>query len=240
MGRSKPIKLGRLSFATQQAALAHYQEILHRVRVFEAFQGNDLADAIALLMNHPSAVEKIGPGIKQLYVGLSKYGERCFHVKRIDGSMEDFSYRKCIAGNPSAFTDFSAACREAVAEDVSEFKRDYFRKHANADGKVRCPETGDWMALHEAQVDHPLPLTFSVIVKTFLAHKKLAPETVLYVNADGGGSLFSDAALSAEFRAWHKQVCHVRVITAERNQAKAGMARVKPTKADHKLDVPGG
>lgn len=49
---------------------------------------------------HPRSVEKIGSGVKNIKVDYhpTYTTSRCFFVVREDGSVEDFSYNKCVAG----------------------------------------------------------------------------------------------------------------------------------------------
>jgi hypothetical protein len=50
-----------------------------------------------VLENHPQAWRKIGKGVDSIFVQETSYhGSFCFHVKRFDGSEEDFSYRWCV------------------------------------------------------------------------------------------------------------------------------------------------
>ncbi|KAH7278678.1 hypothetical protein KP509_38G052200 [Ceratopteris richardii] len=50
-----------------------------------------------LKKGHPDFQAKIGKGIKSFQVRVNKnFDSRCFYIIRSDGSMEDFSYRKCV------------------------------------------------------------------------------------------------------------------------------------------------
>ena len=53
------------------------------------------------LQNHSKAKAKIGCGVKSIFVQEDPYGSFCFHVERVDGSEEDFSYKKCFNMPPS-------------------------------------------------------------------------------------------------------------------------------------------
>lgn len=46
------------------------------------------------LQRHPKATEKIGCGVSKIFVQRDNYGSYCFHLQRVDGTEEDFSYRK--------------------------------------------------------------------------------------------------------------------------------------------------
>lgn len=54
---------------------------------------------VKVLGKHPRAKQKIGPGIHAITCGTYIGGSRCFFVIRTDGSIEDFSLKKCL-GRP--------------------------------------------------------------------------------------------------------------------------------------------
>ena len=54
-----------------------------------------------VLQHHPNASTKIGCGIQAMFVQRDRFGSFCFHLQRVDGSEEDFSYRKIFKMAPS-------------------------------------------------------------------------------------------------------------------------------------------
>lgn len=46
------------------------------------------------LQRHPKAESKVGCGVKAIFVQRDRFGSFCFHLQRVDGSEEDFSYKK--------------------------------------------------------------------------------------------------------------------------------------------------
>lgn len=235
MARSKPITLGHLSFNKQGDALDYFKDLLSRIVPGTELKGNDYRDVEALLSGHPRAQDKIGAGIAKLLVDFAAFDDKCFHILRSDGSKDNFSYKKCIAGDPPPFTTFSVACRRVVAEELEAFKRKYFEDKQNAGTKVKCPETGKWITFGEAHVDHKSPMSFSVIVKFFLSAENLDPAKVSYIREGLYGNELSDDAIVEKFRKWHRKNANLRVIEANRNFSKAHLARVKPTKDDQSL-----
>ena len=235
MGNNKPVLIGHLEFQAQKDALAHFREILNRHAPGQQLAGLDLNDVVALLFNHPRAMEKVGAGIKSIEVGSAEHDAKCFHVVRLDGSRDNFSYKKCVCGDPAPFTRFSTACRRAVDDDLHRVKVDHFAEHQNGEEKVRCPETGEWISFDEAHVDHPPPMTFSVIVQFFITTNDIDLGTVDYVREGLYGNEFRDDALRRKFREWHTKNGRFRVIKNSRNLAKAYMGRIKMTKADRTL-----
>lgn len=68
---------------------------------------DDFEAILKALELHPEATEKIGVGVKSFFVQISAYGSYCFHVKRIDGTEEDFSYIWCFfSKKPTHHTDY--------------------------------------------------------------------------------------------------------------------------------------
>jgi len=51
---------------------------------------------LATLRRHPRGREKFGVGVAHVVVDTYVGGTRCFFVIRADGSVEDFSLRKCV------------------------------------------------------------------------------------------------------------------------------------------------
>lgn len=90
------IMIGGMSFASREQAKAFCRAMLARYEAPEMVIANDayfLCDLIAL---HPDANGKIGVGINHFEVRLKRYGAPCFNVVRLDGSVEEFSYKKCL------------------------------------------------------------------------------------------------------------------------------------------------
>ncbi|KAL2516997.1 DNA-directed RNA polymerase IV subunit 1 [Abeliophyllum distichum] len=74
------------------------QRILHEYPIDYQLTGEDKSAAMRVLQFHPRSKEKIGIGAMEIKVGRHpKHVEsRCFLLVRTDGTVEDFSYHKCI------------------------------------------------------------------------------------------------------------------------------------------------
>ncbi|XP_017236030.1 DNA-directed RNA polymerase IV subunit 1 isoform X1 [Daucus carota subsp. sativus] len=74
------------------------RHILHKYKVNQQLIELDEAIAAAALFFHPRSSEKIGCGLQGIKIGLSLKGEtsQCFQLIRTDGTIEEFSYHKCI------------------------------------------------------------------------------------------------------------------------------------------------
>lgn len=76
-----------------------------------------------LLTLHPSSEQKIGCGINGFFVAKSeKFSSLCFHLERLDGSTEEFSYNRCLQ---TPRTRMLISLRRAV-EDQIKIAREFF------------------------------------------------------------------------------------------------------------------
>lgn len=90
--------LGGLTFATKQMVAMHASSVLNRTGLGEVLCGSDAAFARDLLAHHPGAERKYGAGVSAITVALSpEWGTRNFFVLRKDGSVDNWSIKKCIA-----------------------------------------------------------------------------------------------------------------------------------------------
>jgi hypothetical protein len=104
MAKAVTLTNGR-TWATRTAAIDHFTEMLSRYKHKEVLQpGADHEDLLALLYYYdrtldPNASTKVGAGVAYFAKGLA-HGEgftsACFHVHRLDGSFDDFSFIKAI------------------------------------------------------------------------------------------------------------------------------------------------
>ncbi|HPJ83929.1 MAG TPA: DCL family protein [Methanothrix sp.] len=84
----------------------------------------------ALRLRGSEGEQKIGCGIKRIYIGSDGYAKRCFYLERNDGSITDFSYLKCFSGHTKRakksqkMKDFEMACRTAIMSDKIEVGRE--------------------------------------------------------------------------------------------------------------------
>lgn len=100
MGRKKPVILGdHLQFSKQGDAVLFFQTMLYKYEENHPIDDKSDSDALLLLLQrHPDALQKIGAGVQYFFRGAGDYGTSCFWIRRVDGSEENFSFRKSITG----------------------------------------------------------------------------------------------------------------------------------------------
>jgi hypothetical protein len=105
-------------FNTKADVIHRAQSILDDNHDPRRLTGQNLAFILELLGHHESSIEKVGPGIKALWIKKAPvFGNRCFWIERIDGTWTDFSIKKCITGFPPS-TILSSVMRRAIADQL--------------------------------------------------------------------------------------------------------------------------
>jgi hypothetical protein len=232
MGRSKPVELATRSFEKQADATSFFKAMLNRYRPGERVNDEDGLDLAALLERHTEYVAKVGCGVNHFEVMLTEHGTRCFRIIRTDGSGTDFSYPHCIAQRPpTRKQEVSQAFRRAVLFDLYRARDAFFAANVGVDGCVSCAVTGDRIARDAGHMDHRPPMTFEVIVTTFLAGRGMSVTDVpLTLGQDNQVSPeVVDQALSEAFRNYHTSVARpdflkntVNLAQASRNRLRSG------------------
>lgn len=169
MGKRKPYIINNEEFRTLQDLRIRIRAIRDTYPDNVYINPNDLAFMCNVLNRHESADYKIGCGVAAMYVKtVPMYkNNRCFWLVRQDGSETDFSFEMCLRNKPeSRLIKFKQACRSAVSEEVSVFKREFFRTKTKFCAK--CPFTGEVITPTQSHVDHAPPWTFDNIVSGFI------------------------------------------------------------------------
>ena len=178
----------------------------------------DQAFLLALFAHHPWFDEKLGPGIRRVHiVKVLPYGHQGFDLERIDGSMVDISYRRCLEAKSQRAT-FRSACRKVAVEMVKEAKDRFF-----AAGGTTCPINGDAIDRDTCHADHEPPWTFEAIVTAFIQTDAIDVETVTFVSDlrfEGARiveDIFADKELIRRFDAFHRERARLRIMSARAN-----------------------
>ncbi|RLN41659.1 hypothetical protein C2845_PM01G05550 [Panicum miliaceum] len=94
----KPVKLGPKEFASGVDMFDYFFALLHSWAPqldFNKYEQMVLEDL--LKKGHAEPAKKIGAGIEAFEIrNHPVWQSRCFFVRRVDGSADDFSFRKCV------------------------------------------------------------------------------------------------------------------------------------------------
>lgn len=214
-------KFGGVAFRTQGDVISHIQAIAAKYDIGDVLDSADFALMYDVLLRHPRADEKIGCGID--WIGITRieaYGwkNKVFQLFRFDGTITDFSWRKCLRVKPVDHASYvKDAFRRVVASDVAEYKRVYFDRFANDNGDVRCEVTGLWVSYTRSHVDHVKP--FRILMDEYLKAAGVSYDDVEVIGFGDGQSvkLPKDAMLAGNWRRWHKDNAVLRIVADAEN-----------------------
>jgi Protein of unknown function (DUF3223) len=221
-------------FASKEEAKQFFRAMLARYRNGQTINTEDSLLLRGLLERHPEAHQKIGGGIRRFFRGPTDKGTDCFWLEREDGSEPtEFSFITCVnAKGKSLYQEFAEACREAVQPQLDEAKKKHFREFGDADGKVSCEVTDKMVAHYESHLDHKPPMTFQMIVTTFVAANKIEiRREMLSAPADAQfATTFVDDRIKQKFVDYHSTVAHLRIIAKKENLRLGGSNRLTKPK----------
>lgn len=141
------------------------------------------------------------------------HGYRRFLVKRTDGSIRDFSWRKCLTPKTQK-QEVRAVMRSLIEPQIVEF-RDY----AFAAGSHPCPITGELITKHNAHIDHAAPDTFQSLADRWLKLTGITEEDIELVYSPEYQSRtdFADRWLASDWIEFHREKCRLRAVSPTAN-----------------------
>ena len=231
------MELSTRSFDTKGKATAFFKAILNRYRPGDRVSDGDARDLASLLTRHHEYEIKVGIGVDHFEVMMTEHGSQCFRIVRRDGTGTDFSYIRSIKNKPPAVKEeVSRAFRQVVKFDLYKARDEFYATHRDGDGLIVCAATGDRISCKDAHMDHRPPMTFEVIITTFLGSKAMAWEDVPLTSGQDNqvSPLITDSALWEAFRAYHAKVAvldfvkdTIDLAQSSRNRLKKGRVKVQ-------------
>lgn len=249
-----PITIGNKVFKHKKDALTHYKNILNSYKFGESLNDehyNDLLDLIDYKYSFYDEDENEAENkeetvddneaeddleITDIKIGKVQFNTKCFEIIYSDSSSSYISYIQSI--NRTKYDPdnlFNIACRNAIHNDMRALKQKYFDINSSK-GQVKCQETGQLCKWESLVVDHRQPNTFSIIVDRFKEVKQIDTTKIEYLVNDNNFLLFSDPILLSEFISYHKAKANLRIVKKENNLSRTGMARLKQSVKDLKVD----
>jgi hypothetical protein len=219
MGKSRPIVIGKIEFATVGAAKKHVQRLVAQYANGAIANQADTEFLSDLLELHPSCAGKVGAGIRAFRFEKNPVypRTRTIFIDRIDGSPTDFSWVKCLDGETPERLK-RAAMRNAVVDQIIEFKREVF-----SHGRVVCPLTGQELSWGFCHVDHCAPHTFDKLVDEWLVSENLTLDSVeISPSRDSSFSrTLTNDAQSQSWRKFHNERKQLRLLAPRANLSDA-------------------
>ena len=135
-----PVKLGPKTFESPEDAIKYLSWLLNTVTMKQDLNDYERMVVEAMLkQGHESAEKKIGEsGIKSIQVNWHlEHDSKCYYVVRNDGSISDFSYRKCVEGCFPGWDKSNASKSEHRSDRGRHGGRGDGRKHHGGGGAYR-------------------------------------------------------------------------------------------------------
>lgn len=181
----------------------HIRRIYRSYEIGDRMNQEDKTLMIELICLHPHAKEKIGRGVKNIWVrrkgdSLVRYAV----IERKDGSFEGLAHMECVRGH----IDPLPAFRYATMWHTMEYKKARFAGKST----TKCEISGEDVRWDFCHVDHAYPLTFAQLVFDFLKSEGLRREDVQTYAVEDEARL-ADDALVARWRAYHEKHAVLRL-----------------------------
>ena len=160
---------------------------------------------------HPNSKQKIGCGIKTIFVKKSEYGNNCFWIKRLDDSETDISYMKCL-NKSNDIDSIKKACRTAIWPVIRDFKDSIDFTD------FTCPFTGEIVTSKNVHIDH-YDLKFSELFNVWIKNYELKDLIkAINVSKDGDTTVyFIDENIKNDFIKYHNDNTHLRAVSKKAN-----------------------
>ena len=171
-----------MNFNTKKSAIEFYRSILNKYDANTSVDDCDFSNLIDLLNYDPTnnkidgdneiSTDKNDNDLFEVDDIIVDYHPvykktKCFYIVYGDEEWL-FSYLLAINGGLSDEKKFYISCRNSIKEALRNFKTEMFKNRP-----VKCAITKNTLEWENCQVDHKAPLTFSVIVQTFLKSKNI-------------------------------------------------------------------
>ena len=205
----KPVTIATHEFESQGDANAFFKEMLNRYEPGGRVSDEDALHLGALLERHSEYADKVGVDHFEVMI---EHGTQCFRIVRADGTGTDFSYGHCIRGRPpSRKSEVSHAFRQVVRFDLYRARDAFLAACRGADGLVSCAVIKQPIAPDQGHMVHRPPLTFEVIVTTFLEASGLSYDVVPITDGPGEqvAPSLTDKNMADDFRGCHAGVARL-------------------------------
>lgn len=207
-------------FKTQKEALEYYKTILNSHNINEIIP-TYFDDLYELLCRHPHANEKIGCGVESFMIKPDGYGNKCFWLIRVDGTIEDFSYIMCVKGKDiSNDMKFRKACRTTIRPQIIEYRKLYF----NGNIYAKCEVTNKQIEISTCHVDHIEPMYFETIVSNFIKDLNIDVDVIKF-DTSGTECKFIDNTISNIWYNYHLKHAKLRCVDKQFNLKTSYLAK---------------
>lgn len=224
--------LGDTVFNTKKDAIKYFKEMLWGGQAGVPIGEPGHTDLCHLLERHPEFKTKRGTGVHHFSVHDTLFKAREFEIVRHDGSIDGFSFYKCLEPPASVQRQIIDALRAEVCDEILAKKEEYFREHGDDSGKIACALTGELITLDECHADHAGPYYFATLATLFIAARgRDFPQSATILTEwpdDPHRQRLANRGLAEDWRRFHHLHAHIRLVSRTENMARAREGRPNP------------
>lgn len=172
----------------------------------------DVRFLVDLLLLHPHADQKVGPGVQYFTVEMNQHGTAGFWLTRVDGTRTDWSFVACLTP-PTHRKEVLSALRTAIQDQIWAFRDSCFLSAF----EIACVVTQERITRETAHVDHEKP--FADLVEMWLSEMCLTFDEIP-VNPTVDGNTETSLGQFVHLLSWqnfHRQHARLRMVSAKAN-----------------------
>lgn len=192
------------------------RDILYHNSVCVPLKQEDYNFLIMVFSMHPEwDLKTKGQNIKDIIVGIGRpYGNRCFYIKREDGTQTDISYLACLRGVNHLY-DVIKACRTAISPKITQFI-------STLHFPIVCPIDGTIInSPKDMDVDH-YDWDFNDVVRSWIALNDGVEHLWQFVNKMEDNNCvteFTNRNIALSWQLYHDEHTHLRAISKHANRS---------------------
>jgi hypothetical protein len=209
--------VGELRFGSKKSLRDYVRRILYGGEWGSPVVPHDFHFLLSFLTRHPDASRLIGCGVAEIFPDYNPAysGSVCFWLRRLDGTVVNFSYLECLT-TTSHRGHFLAACRTAVADEIISFKRAIQDMQG---ARMTCVVSGLVFATSTGHVDHIPPDTFLALVERWVKESQIDISRLEILPGAPGedAESFADSAVAESWAAFHLEHSRLRLISPAAN-----------------------
>lgn len=183
------VSIGPRKYKSKTEAVATVRELLKQLVPREIKVGEEHFDFFSdLLANHPEQAKKVGCGVFSFIIkkNAKNTSANATDICRLDGSIEDFSWKKCAECAPGDTED--QKLEKALREAVEPFTRAFRQRSIQ-----QCAKCGrDDLPANKFHVDHHTPSFHSILVG-FKKWWILSPHPTSFDSAESNAPCFKES-----------------------------------------------
>ncbi|MNF68424.1 hypothetical protein D3C85_1107440 [compost metagenome] len=206
--------LGPFEYRSKQALLEEIKKFLRSADLGVVVHPVANQKLHLVLLLHLDAERKIGAGVNHFLVAKNELAGRGLRIARADGTVEGFSYKKCIMGaTQSPHGKVCEALRFVVRPQLDAFR-------ASISFPAKCAISGtDIVRPNDLHIDHKIP--FWRLLEQFSGARQIELSTLQTV---GSGLVLAlvDSSVSLAFEAFHREHAQLQPSHRLANDRKGG------------------